>query len=133
MRSSYAILPLFALANAGVVLTADIWQGHQLLIVAIMSGLFVGKTLGIISACAIAVGLGLATKPSAYSWQQLLGASTLAGIGFTMSLFIAGQAFPGETDFSAAKVSVFLASLLAATVGTAILAVAKAPRQVHRL
>ncbi len=127
MRSSYGILPLFALANAGVVVTADIWPGHERLMLAIAAGLFVGKTLGIMAGCALAVGLGLAVKPPAYSWTQLLGASVLAGIGFTMSLFIAGQAFAADADFAAAKVAVFFASIVAAVAGTLILLTAKRP------
>ena len=60
-------------------------------------------------------------KPEAYGWGQLAGASALAGIGFTMSLFIAGQAFADPADFAAAKIAVFGASILAAALGTAIL------------
>jgi NhaA family Na+:H+ antiporter len=66
----------------------------------------------------------LASRASArdeYSWPQLIGAWTLAGIGFTMSLFIAGQAFPQRTDFVAAKIAVFAASIVSAVIGTAIL------------
>lgn len=121
MRSSYVILPVFALANAGVVFTGGIWGGHELLITAIIAGLFLGKPLGIISACWLTVRLGLAIKPQAYSWRQLCGAGALAGIGFTMSLFIAGQAFADGAEFSAAKIAVFLASILSALAGTVLL------------
>jgi NhaA family Na+:H+ antiporter len=93
-RSSYFVLPVFALANAGVLLSMDALRGHEPLMLAIGLGLVVGKPLGFIGASALAVGLGLAEKPAAYSWRQLAGAGALAGIGFTMSLFIAGQAFP---------------------------------------
>jgi NhaA family Na+:H+ antiporter len=67
------------------------------------------------------VKLGLAQKPAAYSWRQLGGAGALAGIGFTMSLFIAGQAFPLAGDFAAAKIAVFSGSLLSAAIGLAVL------------
>ncbi|MDF2997593.1 MAG: Na+/H+ antiporter NhaA [Xanthobacteraceae bacterium] len=123
-RSSYAILPIFALANAGVEITTDIWSGHESLMLAIAAGLFIGKPIGIVTACALAVGLGIAIKPDAYSWVQLIGAGALAGIGFTMSLFIAGQAFPEATDFAAAKIAVFVASILSAIIGALILSVA---------
>ena len=63
----------------------------------------------------------LPQKPEAYSWRQLAGAGALAGIGFTMSLFIAGQAFPVPSDFAAAKIAVFVASLLSALAGVAVL------------
>ena len=92
----------------------------SLLILAIVLGLVVGKPLGMFFGAAIAVRLGVAAKPDAYSWTQLLGAGALAGIGFTMSLYIAGKAFAPE-DFAAAKVGVFLASLLAGAAGSAIL------------
>jgi NhaA family Na+:H+ antiporter len=120
-RSSYLVLPLFALANAGVVIAMDVVGGHQQLMLAIMAGLVIGKPLGLISASALAVRLGIATKPDAYSWQQLAGAGALAGIGFTMSLFIAGQAFPLAADFAAAKIAVFAASILSAAIGVALL------------
>lgn len=68
-------------------------------------------------------------KPNAYSWLQLVGAGALAGIGFTMSLFIAGQAFPNPSDFGAAKIAVFAASAISAIVGTVILLSAKNPEE----
>lgn len=120
-RSSYVVLPLFALANAGIAIGPGILQGHGPLVLAIMAGLVVGKPLGLVAASWIAVRLGVAKKPSDYSWIQLVGAAALAGIGFTMSLFIAGQAFPGETDFAAAKVAIFIGSIIASVIGVAIL------------
>jgi NhaA family Na+:H+ antiporter len=120
-RSSYFVLPLFALANAGVEMTLEVIDGHEPLMLAIMAGLIVGKPLGLVAASALAVWSGLAVKPSVYSWAQLLGAGALAGIGFTMSLFIASQAFPGASDFAAAKIAVFAASVLSAVIGVLIL------------
>jgi len=125
--SSYVVLPLFALANAGVVLSADVLSGRAPLLVAIMGGLLLGKPLGMVAAAALAVRLGIAVKPPEYSWRQLIGAGCLAGIGFTMSLFIAGQAFPVVADFAAAKVAVFSASVLAAVLGVAVLWGAASP------
>jgi Na+:H+ antiporter, NhaA family len=120
-RSSYVVLPLFALANAGVTVTTDVLAGHQTLMLAIMLGLVVGKPVGLVAASALAIRLGLAVKPDAYSWRQLAGAGALAGIGFTMSLFIAGQAFPAAADFAAAKIAVFAASVFSAIIGVALL------------
>jgi Na+:H+ antiporter, NhaA family len=120
-RSSYLVLPLFALANAGVEMTLEVIDGHEPLMLAIMAGLIVGKPLGLVAASALAVWSGLAVKPSEYSWAQLLGAGALAGIGFTMSLFIASQAFPAASDFAAAKIAVFAASVLSAVIGVLIL------------
>jgi NhaA family Na+:H+ antiporter len=120
-RSSYVVLPLFALANAGVAMSTSVLMGHGSLILAIMCGLVIGKPLGLVLACVLAVRLGFAVKPDEYSWRQLAGAGALAGIGFTMSLFIAAQAFRVEPDFAAAKIAVFAASVLSAIIGVAIL------------
>jgi NhaA family Na+:H+ antiporter len=125
-RSSYLVLPVFALANAGVVISADVLQGRDVLAFGIVMGLVAGKPLGMVLASVLAVQLGVAVKPQEYSWRQLAGAGALAGIGFTMSLYIAAQAFPVEDDFSAAKMAVFAASILSAVVGTVLLWNAKA-------
>ena len=90
-------------------------------------------------ASSLAVASGIAIKPAAYTWRQLFGASVIAGIGFTMSLFIASQAFPDPGDFTAAKIAIFLASIIAGTAGIAILwhkhegAVAEVPDEHHTL
>lgn len=127
-RSSLLVLPVFALANAGVVIHADAIGAHDALMLAIMAGLVLGKPLGFLLAAALAVRLGVAEKPGSYSWRQLLGAGMLAGIGFTMSLFIAGQAFPVAEDFAAAKLAVFAGSLLSAAAGVALLWSARTPQ-----
>jgi len=119
--SSYAVLPLFALANAGVAVYAGLFDSRALLALGIAAGLVVGKPVGFLLASYAAVKLGLAEKPAAYTWTQLGAAGALAGIGFTMSLFIAAQAFPDAGDFAAAKVAVFAASILSAVVGVGFL------------
>lgn len=119
--SSYFVLPLFALANAGVLVTMEVFQTHGPLVWAIILGLVVGKPVGIFLAAWLAVRFRIASKPGEYSWCQLGGAGALAGIGFTMSLFIAGEAFPNPADFAAAKIAIFTASLLAGAVGTLLL------------
>jgi NhaA family Na+:H+ antiporter len=119
--SSYAVLPIFALANAGVVWSADLVRTHSALVLAVVIGLVVGKPLGITLGAWIAVRIGLANKPAVYSWRQLFGAGALGGIGFTMSLFIAGQAFPNRADFAAAQIAIFMASIIAGLFGVAVL------------
>jgi NhaA family Na+:H+ antiporter len=119
--ASYFVLPVFALANAGLVLSLDVVETHARLMLAIVLGLAVGKPVGMLLAAAAAVRLGLAAKPADYSWRQLGGAGALAGIGFTMSLFIAAQSFADASDFAAAKLAVFVASLIAAVAGSALL------------
>lgn len=120
-RSSYLVLPIFALANAGVLLSTTVMTGHGALMFAVIAALVIGKPVGILGAAAIAVATGMAIKPREYSWRQLAGAGALAGIGFTMSLFIAGQAFPIEADFASSKIAVFTASVVSAIIGVALL------------
>jgi NhaA family Na+:H+ antiporter len=119
--SSYVVLPIFALANAGVAWSSGVLEGRGRLISAIASGLVLGKPIGIVLAAWFAVRAGVAAKPDAYSWRQLCGAGALGGIGFTMSLFIAGVAFPDRADYAAAKIAVFLASLTAGGFGVLVL------------
>ena len=131
-RSSYLVLPVFALANAGVVISAEVLGGHGRLMAAIVTGLAVGKPAGFLLASWAAVKLKAAEKPAAYSWRQLGGAGALAGIGFTMSLFIAGQAFAAPADFAAAKIAVFAASIVSALIGVAVLWTAPSQGAVER-
>jgi NhaA family Na+:H+ antiporter len=119
--SSYVVLPIFALANAGVAWSTNVFQENGRMMAAITLGLVVGKSTGIVAAAWFAVRSGIAVKPEAYSWRQLIGAGALGGIGFTMSLFIAGLAFPNSADYAAAKIAIFIASLIAAVLGTIIL------------
>ena len=119
--SSYAVLPLFALANAGVLVSLDVLDGHGRLMLGIILGLMVGKPAGILIGAWLATRLGWAHKPDAYTWRQLLGAGMLAGIGFTMSLFIAGQAFAEPSVFDAAKIAIFVASIIAGALGVVVL------------
>ena len=90
-------------------------------------GLIVGKPLGIVLFSWASVRMGLTKLPSGTSWPVMLGAGCLGGIGFTMSLFIAGQAFPVGADFAAAKIAVFAASALSAVIGEGVLFGARAP------
>jgi NhaA family Na+:H+ antiporter len=122
--TSYIVIPLFALANAGVAFE------RQLLVDAVSSpvalgvvtGLVIGKPLGVIGAAWLATRLRAASLPSGVNWRQLSGVGAVAGIGFTMSLFIAGLAFSGDsTAFEEAKLGIFAASLVAASIGTLVL------------
>ena len=120
-RSSFLVLPVFAFANAGMVVETSVFSEHVPLILGTATALVIGKPLGFITATVTAVQLGFATKPDAYSWRQLGGAGALAGIGFTMSLFIASQAFSEVSDYAAAKIAIFGGSILSAVIGVAIL------------
>ena len=118
---AFAIIPLFALANAGVSLDGGLGgEAGTRVALGIFLGLVVGKTIGIgVSSLAVTRWTN-ATLPDGVTHRRLFGVGALGGIGFTMSLFIAGQAFPGAADFTAAKIAIFAASLLAGVIGTAV-------------
>lgn len=102
-------------------------DGHTGFALGIVLALMVDKPLGILGFSWIAVRLRIAAKPEAITWWQLAGAGAFGGKGFTMSLFIAGQAFAGEAEFRAAKLAIFLASFIAGVVGVVLLRVARRP------
>jgi Na+:H+ antiporter, NhaA family len=118
---AYGIMPVFALFNAGFVLSADASLGAAISLGAFL-GLLAGKVVGVMGACWLAVRLGFATLPRGSSWMTMLGTSILAGIGFTMSLFIAGLAFSNPVRLDQAKLGVLSASIVAALAGLAVLA-----------
>ncbi|HET8654330.1 MAG TPA: Na+/H+ antiporter NhaA [Longimicrobiaceae bacterium] len=120
---AFGIIPLFALANAGVLLGEGFAQAltHSVTLGVIL-GLALGKPIGIILFSWLAVRSRLAVLPPATSWRALVGVSFLGGIGFTMSLFIASLAFgEGSALLDAAKVGILAASLIAATAGWILL------------
>lgn len=116
---AFIILPIFALANTGVVIGAN-WAQELASpnSFGIMGGLLLGKPLGIMLLCFIAVTIGVCKLPSGLNWKHIFGAGLLGGIGFTMSIFITNLAFAGNTDtITASKIAVLLASLTAGTIG----------------
>ncbi len=130
---AWLILPLFAFAKAGVSfsgLSPAQWTAP--LVVGVALGLWLGKQAGVFGAAWLAARLGLGRPPSGATWLELYGVSLLCGVGFTMSLFIGALAFPGAID-SAAQVEVRLGvlagSLLSATTGSVVLAVAARRRK----
>lgn len=119
---SYGIMPLFALANAGVSLTdssfAEIFS-HPIYR-GVFWGLFLGKPAGIFLASLLAVLLGLAAKPALISWKMIFGTSILGGIGFTMSLFISSLALPPELEIYS-KSGILLGSCVSGVLGALFL------------
>ena len=114
----FVIMPVFAFANAGVeIKPAAILEPVAL---AIVAGLVLGKTLGILGFSWIAVKLGFASLPRGVSWRMLHAAAGLGGVGFTMSLFIANLAFPPALQ-DAAKTGILAGSPIAAAAGAALL------------
>jgi len=121
--SSFVVVPLFALANAGVdfrgvdigaALTSTVAMG-------IIAGLVLGKTIGICLLSFITVRTGLGRLPDGTSWLHVVGLSIVSGIGFTVALFIAGLAFDDRALNDLAKVGIFAGSLLAGALGSAVL------------
>jgi len=127
--SAYGVLPVFALANAGVELGAIGKVFTEPVGLGIILGLVLGKPVGIFVASFLAVRLGLGRLPEQTSWSMLVGLGAVAGIGFTVSIFIAGLSFPGaELLTDEAKIAILLASLFAAIVGVVLLLRATAGR-----
>lgn len=117
----FGIVPLFGFVSAGVHLP-PIGALLESLPLAVMLGLFVGKQLGVFAAIRIGDAFGICCRPQGASWPQIYGASVLCGIGFTMSLFVGGLAFPEEPEFvDAAKIGTLAGSLLSAFMGWAVL------------
>lgn len=115
---SFVILPIFALANTAVVFSSNIHELiSQPLAVGVFWGLVLGKPLGILLASAIVTTLGLSKLPNNISWSSLLGISFLAGIGFTMSVFITLLAFDDSFLINTAKISILISSLVAGLMG----------------
>lgn len=121
--TSYAVIPLFALANAGVRLSAEALRDAMTSPVSlgVVLGLVAGKILGITLASALAVRTGLGRLPSGCGWRHVVGLSAVAGVGFTVSLFIAELAFGAPAVAAEAKVGIFAASLIAGALGFAVL------------
>ena len=116
--STFFVLPVFAFANAGVVLSVAALTAAPTIALGIISGLVVGKVAGIFLATWVIVKLGIAQLPPSITWRHILGLGMLAGIGFTVSLFITSLAFSSETYENAAKLSVLIGSVLSAVFAT---------------
>jgi Na+:H+ antiporter, NhaA family len=117
---AYLIMPVFALFNAGVALGVGGTGGFGVVGVGALLGLALGKPLGVLGASWLAVRLGVAALPEGTSWGAMLGVGILAGIGFTMALFIASLAFGDTPLLDAAKLGVLSGSVLAAVVGASV-------------
>ncbi len=115
---AFAIVPIFALANAGVALGGDVLSiVTEPVALGVIVGLLLGKQLGITLTTWLVVRLSLAVLPSGVTWRQISGVSWLAGIGFTTSLFIAGLALGEGTLLAQAKVGILVAAIIAGLAG----------------
>ncbi|WP_010184265.1 Na+/H+ antiporter NhaA [Sphingomonas sp. PAMC 26605] len=120
---AFGIVPLFALANAGVSLGgASLATLGNPLVLGIAGGLFLGKQAGIMGGVALAERLGIARRPKGMRWIQLYGVALIAGVGFTMSLFIGGLGFPGSPSVQdQVKIGVLAGSIVSAIAGYLVL------------
>jgi NhaA family Na+:H+ antiporter len=116
---AFVAMPLFAFANAGVKI--DLSVQHIEIGLGVLAGLVFGKPVGIMMAALIAVKMGIARLPQAVRWRSLFGYACLAGIGFTMSLFVAMLAFADSTLIDAAKRGIIVGSLVAGVAGAVLL------------
>ncbi|CAN5805145.1 Na+/H+ antiporter NhaA [soil metagenome] len=125
--SAFVILPLFALANAGVSLQGfapgDLFT--EALPLGVIAGLVIGKPVGVMGAAFLATKSGLAKLPRGVGWLELGGVGLLAGVGFTVSIFISGLAFTDDALVESAKVGILAASVAAGILGFAALAARK--------
>jgi NhaA family Na+:H+ antiporter len=120
--TSYVVVPIFALANAGVALSASALEvpGGGRLTVAIVVARVIGKPLGIVLGCLLAVRAGLAIRPAGTTWLQLVGVGACAGIPFTVAIFVAELALPPGL-LPAATLGIFAAALVAGVTGFLLL------------
>jgi Na+:H+ antiporter, NhaA family len=119
--SAFVIMPLFAFSNAGVIIDFSTVSENMMIVLGVALGLILGKPIGILSFTYFATKFKIAKKPDDISWSEILAVGFIAGIGFTMSIFITHLAFLDENIISAVKLGVFAASLIAAIIGVILL------------
>jgi NhaA family Na+:H+ antiporter len=128
--SALAIVPLFALANAGVTLSSDALRDAATSRIAwgVVLGLVVGKTVGITGAALLARRLRVGSLPSDVETRHLIGGAALAGIGFTVALFVADLTFGGTENLAVTKIAILVASIVAGTLGAVVLSSTRSRR-----
>lgn len=122
---AFVILPLFALANTCIILEPEWYTGLMSVnSIGIMLGLVVGKPVGIVALSFITIKFGWSALPAGVKWKHILGVGLLAGIGFTMSIFITLLAFENHSDIEHSKIAILLSSVMAGVLGYAWLKIA---------
>ena len=121
--TSFVIIPLFALANAGISLSGEGLRAalDSRVTLGVVLGLVAGKLVGISGAAWLAQRFGLAALPQGVSWWQLSGVAAVAGIGFTVSIFVASLAFEKPLLLTEAKIGILVASAVASLLGAVLL------------
>jgi len=122
--TSYVIVPIFALANAGIALSADAVSEPSTVLTGVAVALVVGKLVGVTAFSWLAVRLGLGRLPDGASWGHVAGVGAVAGIGFTVSLFVTDLAFDDTQLRDDAKIGILVASIVAALLGALVFSVA---------
>ncbi|WP_072681238.1 Na+/H+ antiporter NhaA [Arcobacter sp. LA11] len=123
--SAFFIMPLFAFSNAGVLIDFSTVSANIMIVLGVVLGLVIGKPLGILGFTYLATKLNIVKKPDDISWSEILAVGFIAGIGFTMSIFITHLAFLDEEIIAAVKLGVFAASFIAAVIGVLLILRAK--------
>jgi len=118
--TSYLIVPIFALANAGIVLSTGALTSPSAVLGGVAVALVAGKFIGVTLFSWVAVRLGFGRLPDGARWGHIMGVGAVAGIGFTVSLFITGLAFSDVAIQDDAKIGILVASIIAALAGAAI-------------
>lgn len=129
--TSMVVVPLFALANAGIALNGNVLEAAagSAVTLGVVLGLVVGKCAGLVGGALLAVRLGIARRPRGVTWLQMAGLGGLAGIGFTISLFVTALAFDDPATLAAAKVGILVGSVASACLGTTLILFAHRRRQ----
>lgn len=124
---AFFVIPVFAFANAGLKLSGDFGaMASDPVTMGVFFGLFIGKPIGVFLACFVACKVGIAALPTGTTWKHIAGAGCLAGIGFTMALFIANLAFKNDMmHLDACKIGILSASLVSTIAGIAVLMTCK--------
>jgi Na+:H+ antiporter, NhaA family len=130
---AYVVVPVFALANAGVALDGAALRGvvSDPTTTGVLLGLVLGKTLGVFGTTAVAVRLGIARLPSGTTWRHMFGLAASAGVGFTVALFVTSLSFDTAATTDAAKVGILAGSTFAGIIGITILRTAPVASEPH--
>jgi len=127
--SAFFIMPLFAFSNAGVLIDMSTISTHFMIVLGVVLGLLIGKPIGVVGFTYLAVKFKWVAKPSEISWSDIVAVGFLAGIGFTMSIFITHLAFEDESLIAAVKLGVFFASFIAAVIGVILIMISAKKRR----
>ena len=127
--SAFFIMPIFAFANAGVILDFSSVSQNLMIVLGVVLGLLVGKPIGIFGFTYLATKLKFVSKPDDISWSEILAVGFLGGIGFTMSIFITQLAFIDSSVISAVKIGIFIASFIAGIIGVLLILKASSKKE----